>query len=197
MAKETAKDGTRIAKIGAYGAVAAAVLAALITGIFAVLKSDKSPAQTVNNSPCGIVTGTQINCNNPPGEPFPTTSQQPTGSGPWPFRTVNTWGSDGVDHGAVVRPCKDQECKCPPSVRCSLGVARGNTTVYARCQAHSTFTGVPGQVKDSVWFKVTWPNRKITPTTVYVPTAQDAFSGWILGSFLAPEGHNGNIPTCT
>jgi len=49
MAKETAKDRNRIAKIGAYGAVAAAILAALITGIFAVLKPDKSPAQTVNN----------------------------------------------------------------------------------------------------------------------------------------------------
>jgi hypothetical protein len=196
MAKETAKDKNRAAKIGAIGVVVAALVGALIAGVFALVKPGKSPAQNVNNSPCGIVQGNNINCNNPQGEPFPVTSQTPVGSGPWPFVTVNTW-KDGVDQGAVVRPCKEQDCGCPQNVKCRLGVARGNTTVYARCVAHSNFTGVAGVVQDTLWFKVTWPNDKIAETQVFVPTAQDRYSGWTKGSSLAPQGHNGNIPACT
>ncbi|MET8524518.1 hypothetical protein [Micromonospora sp. NPDC005172] len=192
---KTIRDN-KAAMIGLVGVVAAAAIGALIAGVFALFESDKGSGDTVNNSPCGVIKGSQINCNNPQGEPLPTTNQAPTGTGPWPFRTVNTWGESGVDMGAVVRPCKEQDCGCDPTVKCRLGVAKGNTTVYARCLAHSDFTGVPGEVQDTVWFKIAWPNNKLKATQVFAPTAHDQYSGWVKGSTLEPEGHNGNIPVC-
>ena len=196
MAQDKATRNNRAAMIGLVGVIAAAVIGALIAGVFALLKPEENAGDTAIDSPCGVIKGNQINCNNPQGEPLPKTSQTPTGTGPWPFRTVNTWGESGVDIGAVVRPCKEQDCGCDPRLKCRLGVAKGNTTVYARCLAHSDFTGVPGERQDTIWFKIAWPNNRITAAQVFVSTVHDQYSGWVKGSTLEPEGHNGSIPAC-
>lgn len=186
----------KAAKITGAATIMAAIIAALIAGLFQLAKKDDSGLDVNSGGDVGCVNFGNGNVCEVAGRPRATTTLPPSGKAPFKFRTVNTWDAH-VDRGVKVRACNLEECEqCPGGEVCQLGNIAGNSTVYADCKQLSAFNPEGKKDGDSLWFKIRWPSDKVDRNKVLASSSDDKFAGWIFGSYLEADGHNGDIPDC-
>ena len=138
---------------------------------------------------------TGANCNSNPGStPDYRASLEPTGTGPWQYRVVDTV-VQGTDEGLLIRSCDHLSCGCGTANCERIGLVRIDAALYAVCQEKSDFNG--NDNSDSYWLKVKWPSNTPGDVTVRASSPVDPYTGWALRKYTTPAGHNGNIPTCT
>jgi hypothetical protein len=194
-------------KIAVIGA-AAIILAALITGAVTYFKSDGGSGNTstqkgngnANNQGNGcVIQGSENVC----GQQQPNQNENPsafvksvppTGPGPWQFIVVNTVLANGTDIGLTIRRCNVANCGCSGPHCERLGFASEYSAVFAVCKTRTNFDAGTGD--SPIWFKVKWPNNRGGSSGTFESSRGDAFTGWAFGSYLAPQGHNGEIPNC-